>query len=161
MKKSKLLVILTLLSIIVAGCSTTSTTQPAQDGKLEITIGRAFDINGLDPGFLTENAQVVDNIFDTLVKRDDKEQLVPGLATSWSQVNDTTWEFKLRKGVTFTNGEPFNADVVKYTIDRVLNPKNNAPTASYISTIKEVKVVDEYTVHVITKKSGPVSSDPL
>ncbi|MFK4304790.1 peptide/nickel transport system substrate-binding protein [Paenibacillus sp. RC254] len=156
MKKSKLLVILTLLSIIVAGCSTTSTTQPAQDGKLEITIGRAFDINGLDPGFLTENAQVVDNIFDTLVKRDDKEQLVPGLATSWSQVNDTTWEFKLRKGVTFTNGEPFNADVVKYTIDRVLNPKNNAPTASYISTIKEVKVVDEYTVHVITKKADPL-----
>lgn len=163
MKKSKFLLSLTLLAVIAAGCSTTSKSgsepdvageTPAQ--KLEITIARAFDVNGLDPGFLTENAQVVDNIFDTLVKRDENEQLVPGLATSWSQVDDTTWEFKLREGVTFTNDEPFNADAVKYSLDRVLDPANNAPTASYVSTIKEVNVVDEHTINVVTKKPDPL-----
>ncbi len=143
--------------MVATGCSTTSkNASKKEDGPLEITIARAFDINGLDPGFLTENAQVVDNIFDTLVKRDQNEQLIPGLATSWSQINDTTWEFKLRQNVSFTNGEPFNAAAVKYSIDRVLNPDHNAPTASYISTIKEVKVIDDYTVHVITKKVDPL-----
>lgn len=165
MNKKGLITVLLILAMVISGCSTTSQNNTAPQGEqgqgeaakpLEITIARAFDINGLDPGFLTENAQVVDNIFDTLVKRDENENLVPGLATSWNQVNDTTWEFKLREGVTFTNGEPFNAEAVKYSIDRVLNPDNNAPTASYISTIQEVQVKDDYTVHVITKKTDPL-----
>ncbi|SDF97015.1 peptide/nickel transport system substrate-binding protein [Fontibacillus panacisegetis] len=157
MKKTGLLALLLILTMVAAGCSTgTSQKGAAQDGSLEITIARAFDVNGLDPGFLTENAQVVDNIFDTLVKRDENEQLVPGLATSWSQVDENTWEFKLRENVKFTNGEPFNAEAVKYSIDRVLNPDNNAPTAGYISTIQEVQVVNDYTVHVITKNPDPL-----
>ncbi|MDO3412422.1 ABC transporter substrate-binding protein [Saccharibacillus sp. CPCC 101409] len=168
MKKGKFLIGLTLLTALTAGCSTVSKTEPAAPAagsdsasaapaqKLDITIGRAFDVNGLDPGFLTENAQVVDNIFDTLVKRDENEQLVPGLATDWKQIDDNTWEFKLREGVKFTNGEPFNAEAVKYSLDRVLDPANNAPTASYVSTIKEVQAVDDYTVHVVTKNPDPL-----
>ncbi|MNW34776.1 Heme-binding protein A precursor [compost metagenome] len=159
-KKSALLLLFLAFGLVVAGCTTStqegSASEPATTEPLEITVARAFDVNGLDPGFLTENAQVVDNIFDTLVKRDENEELVPGLATSWSQVDDTTWEFKLREGVKFTNGEPFNAEAVKYSIDRVLKPENNAPTASYISTIQEVKVIDDLTVHVITKKVDPL-----
>lgn len=157
MKRIRLLSLLLVLAVVAAGCSTgTTQKEAATDGALEITIARAFDVNGLDPGFLTENAQVVDNIFDTLVKRDENEQLVPGLATSWSQVDENTWEFKLRENVQFTNGEPFNAEAVKYSIDRVLNPDNNAPTSGYISTIQEVQVVDEHTVHVITKNPDPL-----
>ncbi|MHA7965652.1 ABC transporter substrate-binding protein [Paenibacillus sp. CAU 1782] len=163
MKKKTILILLAIIAVIAAGCSTTSKpndngsgSNAGSDKKLEITIARAFDVNGLDPGFLTENAQVVDNIFDTLVKRDASEKLIPGLATSWSPIDDTTWEFKLREDVSFTNGEKFNADAVKFSLDRVLNPDNNAPTASYVSTIKEVKAVDEYTVHVITNKPDPL-----
>lgn len=159
MKKGKFFLALTLMAVVVSGCSTASKSGSegaSETSKQEITIARAFDVNGLDPGFLTENAQVVDNIFDTLVKRDEDEKLVPGLATSWKQVDDTTWEFKLREGVKFTNGEPFNADAVKYSIDRVLDPANSAPTASYISTIKEVHVVDDYTVNVVTKDPDPL-----
>ncbi|MCQ4085445.1 ABC transporter substrate-binding protein [Saccharibacillus sp. JS10] len=156
---------LTLLAALTAGCSTVSK-EPAATGEstpgtaaeqnLDITIGRAFDVSGLDPGFLTENAQVVDNIFDTLVKRDENEKLIPGLATSWKQVDDLTWEFKLREGVSFTNGEPFNAEAVKYSLDRVIDPASNAPTASYVSTIDKVEAIDDYTVHVITKKPDPL-----
>jgi peptide/nickel transport system substrate-binding protein len=123
---------------------------------LKIVIARPFDIVGLDPGFLTESAQVVDNIFETLVRRNLDEKLEPGLALSWKQLDDTTWEFKLREGVTFTNGEPFNAEAVKYSIDRVLDPANNAPTRSYITTVKEVKAVDDTTVHVITNAPDPL-----
>lgn len=156
MKKSWF-VLLAASLFLVAGCSTVQQgSSTDSNDTLEITIARAFDVNGLDPGFLTENAQVVDNIFDTLVKRDENEELTPGLATEWKQVDDLTWEFTLREDVTFTNGEPFNAEAVKYSIDRVLDPENNAPTFSYISTIDEVKVIDEHTVHIVTNSTDPL-----
>jgi peptide/nickel transport system substrate-binding protein len=49
-------------------------------------------------------------MFDRLIMTDDKQQLLPGLAVSWKPINDTTWEFKLRKGVKFHDGSPFTAD---------------------------------------------------
>lgn len=173
LKASHTIVLLVLIiALVVTGCSTQSnnnagnnaapnqsnTGEVPQDDteQLEITIARPFDIQGLDPGFLVETAQVVDNIFDTLVKRDENMELIPGLATSWTTIDELTWEFKLREGVQFTNGEEFNADAVKYSLDRVLNPDNQAPTASYVSTISEVKVIDTYTVHVITKNPDPL-----
>ena len=122
----------------------------------ELDIGRAASVSGMDPGFLREAATVVDNIFDTLVMRDPAMQLVPGLALSWRAVDDTTWEFKLRPGVSFTNGEPFDAAAVKFTLDRVLDPAAKSPTASYIKTITAVEVPDPMTVRIHTR--GP---DPL
>ena len=122
----------------------------------ELDIGKAASVAGMDPGFLREPATVVDNIFDTLVMRDPAMKLVPGLALSWQALNDTTWEFKLRPGVTFTNGEPFDASAVKFTLDRVLDPAAKSPTTSYIKTITAVDVVDPMTVRIHT--AGP---DPL
>lgn len=141
------------LSATLVGCASD---EPQDPNALDITIARSFDVAGLDPGFLTENAQVVDNIFDTLVTRDEDEALVPSLAESWEQVEDTVWEFTLRDDVEFTNGEPFNAEAVKYSIDRVLDPENQAPTLSYISTVDAVNVVDEYTVQVVTADPDPL-----
>lgn len=131
-----------------------ATVAHAQDETL--VIGRAASTNAMDPGFLREAATIVDNIFDTLVMRDDDMNLVPGLATEWTAVDDTTWEFKLRDGVTFHNGEPFDAEAVKFSIDRVLNPDNNAPTISYIRTIDSVEVVDPLTVRITTTGSDPL-----
>ena len=122
----------------------------------ELDIGRAASVAAMDPGFLREPATVVDNIFDTLVMRDPAMQLVPGLALSWHAVDDTTWEFKLRPGVRFTNGEPFDAAAVKFTLDRVLDPAAKSPTASYIKTITAVDALDPMTVRIHT--AGP---DPL
>ncbi len=142
-------------SISSNGTSGTSA-DTADDGDSTVIIGRAYDVAGLDPGFLKENAQVVDNIYDRLVMRDEEMNLVPGLATEWSQVNDTTWEFKLREGVKFHNGEDFNADAVKYSIDRVIDPEANSPTYSYIKTVESVEVIDEYTVYVHTTTADPL-----
>ena len=129
---------------------------PALAQESEITIGRAVSTTAMDPGFLREAATIVDNVFDTLVMRDENMQLVSGLAESWKAVDDTTWEFRLKKGVKFHNGEDFDAEAVKFTIDRIIDPEANAPTLSYIRTVTGVDVVDPYTVRITT--DGP---DPL
>ena len=66
---------------------------------------------------------MLEHIYDRLLDRDAKTfKPKPMLAESWKIVNDTTWEFKLRKGVKFHNGEPFTAQSVKATIDYALDP---------------------------------------
>lgn len=122
----------------------------------EITIAQPASATAMDPGFLKEAATLVDNVFDTMVMRDASMALKPGLATSWKAINDTTWQFDLRQGVKFTNGEPVNAAAVKFSLDRILDPANKAPTISYIRTIKSVEATGEYQIQIHT--DGP---DPL
>jgi peptide/nickel transport system substrate-binding protein len=96
-------------------------------------------------------------IFDTLLRRNIKTlQLEGNLAESWRMVNDTTWQFKLKRNVKFHNGEPFDAAAVKFSIERMLNPKQGAPGRTSIATIDHVDVVDPYTVNVITKAPFPL-----
>jgi peptide/nickel transport system substrate-binding protein len=96
-------------------------------------------------------------IFDTLLRRNLKTLRLEGnLAESWRVVNDTTWQFKLKRNVKFHNGEPFDAAAVKFSIERMLNPKQGAPGRTSIATIDHVDVVDPYTVNVITKAPFPL-----
>ncbi len=96
-------------------------------------------------------------IFDTLLRRDLKTlQLEGNLAESWRLLNDTTWQFKLRRNVKFHNGEPFDAAAVKFSIERMLNPKQAAPGRTSIATIDRVEVVDPLTVNVVTKTPFPL-----
>lgn len=145
-----------LKTIVLAACLSMPVSSVLAEDASTITIARSASTNSMDPGFLHEAATLVDNIFDTLVMRGDDMTLQPGLALSWTAINDTTWEFKLRPGVTFHDGEPFDAEAVKFTIDRVLDPAAKSPTISYIRTIKSVEVVDPMTVRITT--NGP---DPL
>ena len=96
-------------------------------------------------------------IFDTLLRRNLKTlQLEGNLAESWRLLNDTTWQFKLRRDVKFHNGEPFDATAVKFSIDRMLDPKQAAPGRTSIATIDRVEIVDPLTVNVITKTPFPL-----
>jgi peptide/nickel transport system substrate-binding protein len=122
----------------------------------ELVIARAVSPSTMDPGFLREPATLVDNVFDTLVGRDPDLKLVPDLALSWTAVEPTVWEFKLRTGVTFQNGEAFNAAAVKFSLDRVLDPAAHAPTISYINTIAGADVIDDATVRIRTKAPDPL-----
>ncbi|MCL2900291.1 ABC transporter substrate-binding protein [Brenneria tiliae] len=122
----------------------------------ELVIAQSASATALDPGFLKEPATLVDNLFDTLVMRDPQMNLQPGLALSWQAIDDSTWQFELRQGVKFSNGEPVNAQAVKFSIERILDPANHAPTISYIRTIKSVEVISDYRVQIHT--AGP---DPL
>jgi peptide/nickel transport system substrate-binding protein len=101
---------------------------------------------------------MLEHIYDRLLDRDPKTfKPKPMLAESWRIVNDTTWEFKLRKGVRFHNGEPFSAQSVKATIDYALDPatKSHFAAGAYWGLVKEVQVVDDSTVRFVTKQPWP------
>src|SRR5262245_38990301 len=103
-------------------------------------------------------SNMLEHIYDRLLDRDPKTyKPVPMLATSWKIVNDTTWEFALRKGVKFHNGEVFTAPAVKATIDYALDPasKSHYAAAAYWGPVKEVQVVDDHTVRFVTKQPWP------
>ena len=86
----------------------------------DITIGLAADVTSIDPHVLNAapNNSIGEQIFDTLVRRDARQRFVPGLAESWRTVDDTTWEFKLRRGVKFHDGTDFSAEDVVFSLDR-------------------------------------------
>jgi peptide/nickel transport system substrate-binding protein len=84
---------------------------------------------------------------------DDEGKVVPGLAESWSVSADKlTWTFKLRKGVRFHDGTPFNAQAVKHTLDRILNPATGSPRRSTAEAIQQARVIDEHTVALTTAR---------
>ena len=132
----------------------------APKGKLVAAL--SSDISSLDTQFhnIRINYIVGWHLYDNLVYRDQKTmQIVPHLAESWKLLDDNTWEFKLRKGVKFDNGEPFNAECVKFTIERGLDPK--CPQRPSVSWVKEVKVVDDHTVRILSTQPYPVALQRL
>ena len=101
----------------------------------ELKIGVAAEATSIDPHFhnLGPNNALRQHIFEGLVANSDKQQLVPRLAASWRAVDDRTWEFKLRPNVRFSNGTPFSAVDVIYTLCRI--PKvENSPSSFTVFT---------------------------
>jgi peptide/nickel transport system substrate-binding protein len=88
-------------------------------------------------------------ILETLVKVDYDGNMVPMLAESWEQVDDTTWQFNLRQGVSFTNGEPFNAEAVVKSFDYIINSPT-PPRGITADTFTSVEATNEYTVTITT-----------
>jgi peptide/nickel transport system substrate-binding protein len=93
------------------------------------------------------------HIHDGLTWTDRDLTVKPHLAERWETVDPTTWRFYLRKGVKFHNGEPFNAEAVKFTIDRAMDKNRPYARRGRIGLVKQVTVVDEYTVEI--KTNGP------
>ena len=91
----------------------------AADAKTLRWAGRG-DPQTMDP--YSQNENLTNNIngliYDTLVMRDKDLKVIPGLATSWEQVNPTTWRFKLRPGVKFHDGSPFTPEDVVFSFER-------------------------------------------
>ncbi|MBI3637013.1 MAG: hypothetical protein HY216_12515 [Candidatus Rokubacteria bacterium] len=105
----------------------------------------------------TTNNQL-EHIYDRLLDRDAKTlRPKPMLATAWKVIDDLTWEFTLRKGVRFHNGEPFTAESVKATFEYMLDPANKShyATPAYWKPVKEVQIVNDYTVRLITERPYP------
>ena len=88
------------------------------------------------------------NIYETLVNLDEEGKPQPGLATEWEQIDDTTWHFKIREGVTFHDGTELDANVVKTNFDRLLDPEIASQGGSVVAAIESVEVVDAYTFGV-------------
>ena len=128
------------------------------DGTL--TVAQRQDPQNWDPvdTFLLAWGGIASNIYDGLVRRDENLDLQPGLATSWETLDDgMRYRFTLREGVTFHNGEPFNAEAVKYTFDRLLGEQGaQGPQQSNYTTIESVEVVDDTTIDIHMAQPDPV-----
>ncbi len=126
----------------------------ASAGAATFTYAAQADAVGLSPILTNDSVSAVAerHIYENLVKRDPvTNKLVPWLATSWDTPDATTWIFHLRQGVTFQDGTPFNAEAVKFTFERIMDPKVGAPRASLLTPIKSIDVVDDATVKITTK----------
>ncbi len=119
------------------------------------------DVVSMDPHSLNESFQLsfLSNVFDALVLYNKQTGVAPGLATEWKQVNPTTWRFTLRKGVNFHDGTPFNADDVVFSFAR--GQSEGSDVKSAVSSIAEVKKIDDYTVDVVTKTAFPILPETL
>ncbi len=128
-----------------------------------LVVGLVAEPTSMDPGQLTDinSMRVLANMYDTLVRfAPGTFELRPGLATSWTISPDgQTYTFTLRKGVKFHDGTPFDADAVKFTYDRLLDPQHpyhdTGPfpfAAFYYGPIKETRVVNPYTVRFVLKQ---------
>jgi peptide/nickel transport system substrate-binding protein len=124
----------------------------------EVVVAFAAEPRSLLPNTIvdwTTNDQV-EHMYDRLVDRDPKTyKPAPMLATGWKIVNDTTWEFALRQGIRFHNGEPFTAASVKATMDYIKDPANKSHYLPRWALVKEVQVVNDYTVRFVTEKPWP------
>ena len=129
---------------------------PAQTKEDTVVYAIQSDMQNWDPpnSVLRESIILGYHVFDHLAARDLKTGKVgPSLATSWRNLDDTTWEVKLRQNVKFHDGSRFTARDVKATFDRVLNPENKLTARGNHAKIKSVEVVDDYTARF--KTDGP------
>ena len=124
---------------------------------LNIGVGGAF--TSMDPHYfnLGPNNVLTSYVFESLIRFDPRFQPEPALAVSWTAVDDTTWLFKLRDGVRFTDGTPFTADDVVFTFARI--PTLLASPASFdfaVKPIERIEVVDDHTLRFHTATPQPL-----
>ena len=117
------------------------------------------EITSTDPHFhnLAPNKAIAAHIFEALVLQDARQRLLPGLATSWRAVDDTTWEFSLRPGVTWHDGAAFTAEDVAFTITRAASvPNSPSSFGLYIRQITGTQVMDALTIRFTTAAPFPL-----
>ncbi len=164
MKKRNLFVLAVALVAILASATLSAAGVAEQDlaAKEEkagtLTIGVSQEAVGLDPHIVTAFSSMrrLDLLYSRLVRLDEQMKVVPDLAESWEIPDNLTYIFHLRKGVKFHNGRELVADDVKYSLERVLDPKTASPGRSYIASISKIEVLDTYTVKLTL--SSPLAS---
>ena len=127
----------------------------AEDEEVVVVYASASDIRSLDPMFINNRLDnsIMFVIFDLLATRGRDGGSVPELAVSTTQIDDLTWEFKLREDVFFTNGEQLTAEDVKFSMERAQDPEfNNFYQLPAQTGLTEVVVVDDFTVQFITEE---------
>ncbi|MBT9385260.1 ABC transporter substrate-binding protein [Pseudooceanicola sp. CBS1P-1] len=129
----------------------------------DLTIGLKSEPTSLDPQFhvLASNTQVSMAIFEPLVAQNTELGIEPDLATSWT-FEGTVWTFNLDPAVTFSDGTPFTADDVVFSIDRVAKvPNSPSPFTLFTRQIASVEAVDAHTVKITTKEPYPLLVNDL
>jgi peptide/nickel transport system substrate-binding protein len=148
------------LIILLTICFFAASVQAAD--TLSVAVSSA--LASLDPQAenVTSDQAILVNIFDTLITRNKNGELEPDLATSWKMINKTTWQFHLRKGVKFHNGNKFTWKDVKYTFNRLGKPKVSGyiNIGQRIASVKPVKG-NPWVIQIRTKTPVPYFAQEL
>ena len=154
------LVLLSFVLLVASSARAIAQDSPGPSG--EVAVAMAQDVTTLDAHntSFTADFAMLGNVYETLVDYDTEGQPTGRLAESWQTLSETEWEFKLRPNVTFHNGEPFDAEVVKFNVERYQEPdKGRNPRVG--PAIAAVTVVDPHTVRFTTPKPDPLMLDTL
>jgi peptide/nickel transport system substrate-binding protein len=114
------------------------------------------DVQTIDPHSQNEllTNSVNGQMYETLVNRGKRLEIVPVLATEWKQVDPLTWRFTLRKGVTFHDGTPFTADDVLFSVERASQPTSQIRV--YAQALGKPAKLDDYTVEFKLAEPNPI-----
>jgi len=154
---SSFLIAVIFCSLIIAPLYTPITLAANEEGNT-LVVCIAAPILSLDPTDYRDRTTqaVLKNVFDSLTTLDNNMRVVPQLAESWENLDDTTWEFRLRRGVKFHNGSNFTARDVRFTLNRVIGERaldgKTSPRKGLLGPVVGIRVVDDYTIQIQTIK---------
>jgi peptide/nickel transport system substrate-binding protein len=135
---------------------------PAGAPAAELRVGFTLDALTLDPANhrKRETETIIRNMYDGVLTRNAKMEVVPELAESYRQIDATTYEFRLRRGVKFHDGQLMTADDIKFTFDRLIKDGamggQTSPRKSLLGPLKDVVVVDPFTVRFVLSEPWPI-----
>jgi peptide/nickel transport system substrate-binding protein len=125
--------------------------------KRELVVAQGGDISKFDPHYSTgqNDIRISFNTFDNLVSRHPDDKLYPGLATEWKTTAPATWQFTLRQGVKYHNGDPFTSADAKFSLERTYDPAAKTLVATVFS-IARIEAPDPHTLLIHTKQPDPL-----
>ena len=97
-----------------------------------------------------KNHTICSQMFDSLVRFSPDGKIEPALAVSWERIEPNRMRFTLRRGVVFHNGESFDSETVRFTIERYLKPETGFPARYFIEPINHAEIIDSHTVDIVT-----------
>lgn len=104
--------------------------------------------------------RIYGNLYEGLVRFDASNNVKPALAISWGNLDDLTWEYKLRKGVKFHDGSSFSADDVIATYQKLIN-QEDSQIPSYLAHVESIKKIDDYKIVVKTNEPDPLLNQKM
>ncbi len=124
----------------------------------ELKIALGADLVTTSPffAFPVTDKNIIKHMIPGLTRIDENGQVAPMLAERWELIAPDTWQFRIRRNVKFHNGEPLTADAFKTTYEVMFAPETKASQTSAFRVIKDVQVVDDYTLNVVTAQPDPI-----
>lgn len=139
-------------SHVLATPGSSQSPTPVRGGLL--VVGSDVSPPGLDPqkSAAAHTWMISEQVYSGLLRRDHAMHIVGDAAESYERLNETTYVFKLRRGIVWHHGRPLTGDDVKYSFERILDPKTASPSRSIWMIIDRIEVPDPLTVRIVTKR---------
>lgn len=157
----RLILIMSFVMVLSACTDDTGVEEAADSGGEaaeaeggDLTVAVPSDVVSLDPHGSNDDPseQLRDVVYEGLLTQDENLEITEALAEEWEQIDDVTWEFKLRENVAFHDGSAFNAEAVEANIARIQDPAVASPRAFLLEMIEEVEIIDDYTIRLVTEE---------